>query len=102
MTRSVIKGGAAALIAAAAIVCAASASAQPFALKDGQTVVFYGDSITALRLYTRDVEEFVLTRYPALHIHFETQAFLETRLPAVTQARCRSAWPATLPPGNRR
>ena len=45
-------------------------SAQPFALEDGQTVVFYGDSITAQRLYTRDVEDFVLTRYPALHIRF--------------------------------
>jgi lysophospholipase L1-like esterase len=44
--------------------------AQNFALKDGQTVVFYGDSITAQRLYTRFAEEFVLTRYPDLHIHF--------------------------------
>jgi len=46
------------------------ASAQPFALKDNTTVVFYGDSITAQHLYTRFAEEFVLTRYPALHIHF--------------------------------
>jgi len=49
---------------------ATPAAAQPFALKDGETVVFYGDSITAQRLYTRDVEEFVLTRYPALHVRF--------------------------------
>jgi lysophospholipase L1-like esterase len=41
-----------------------------FALKDGETVVFYGDSITAQRLYTRFVEEFVLTRYPDLHVKF--------------------------------
>jgi len=33
-------------------------------------VVFYGDSITAQRLYTRYVEDFVLTRYPTLHIRF--------------------------------
>lgn len=46
------------------------AHGQQFALKDGDTVVFYGDSITAQRLYTRFVEEFVLTRYPALNIHF--------------------------------
>ena len=46
------------------------ASAQQFALKDNTTVVFYGDSITAQRLYTRFAEEFVLTRYPSLHIHF--------------------------------
>lgn len=50
--------------------CACAAIAQPFALKDGETVVFYGDSITAQRLYTRDVEAFVLTRYPSLHVRF--------------------------------
>jgi lysophospholipase L1-like esterase len=43
---------------------------QDFALKDGETVVFYGDSITAQRLYTRFAEEFVLTRYPNLHVQF--------------------------------
>ena len=55
------------------LVLAASCGAsmgQEFALKDGETVVFYGDSITAQRLYTRFVEDFVLTRYPALHIRF--------------------------------
>ncbi|MGA8780713.1 MAG: GDSL-type esterase/lipase family protein, partial [Terracidiphilus sp.] len=50
--------------------CAPVIAAQPFALKDGETVVFYGDSITAQRLYTKDVEEFVLTRYPQLHVKF--------------------------------
>jgi lysophospholipase L1-like esterase len=49
---------------------AATAYGQQFALKDGDTVVFYGDSITAQRFYTRDVEDFVLTRYPNLHVHF--------------------------------
>ena len=48
----------------------AIAQSQEFALKDGETVVFYGDSITAQRLYTRFVEDFVLTRYPTLHIRF--------------------------------
>ena len=42
----------------------------PFALRDGDAVVFYGDSITAQRLYTRFAEDFVLTRYPALNIRF--------------------------------
>ena len=40
------------------------------AIKDGDTVVFYGDSITALHLYTRFVEEFTLTRYPTLRVRF--------------------------------
>jgi lysophospholipase L1-like esterase len=61
------RAGYAALALAA---CASSAFAQQFALKDGDTVVFYGDSITAQRLYTRDVEEFLLTRYPKLHLRF--------------------------------
>lgn len=52
------------------VVATCAATAQPFALSDGETVVFYGDSITAQRLYTKDVEEFVLTRYPALHVRF--------------------------------
>ena len=43
---------------------------QQFVLKNGDTVVFYGDSITAQRLYTKDVEEFVLTRYPKMYVRF--------------------------------
>jgi lysophospholipase L1-like esterase len=45
-------------------------STRNLAIKDGDTVVFYGDSITALHLYTRFVEEFTLTRYPALRVRF--------------------------------
>jgi lysophospholipase L1-like esterase len=44
--------------------------AQELALHDGDRVVFYGDSITAQRLYTRFVEDFMLTRYPLLHVTF--------------------------------
>jgi lysophospholipase L1-like esterase len=44
--------------------------AQELALHDGDRVVFYGDSITAQRLYTRFVEDFVLTRYPRMHVTF--------------------------------
>lgn len=45
-------------------------SSQPPALHDGDRVAFYGDSITAQRLYTRFVEDFVLTRYPNLQVSF--------------------------------
>jgi len=48
----------------------AKGRAQSFAIKDGDTVVFYGDSITAQHFYTRFVEEFVLTRYPGLRVRF--------------------------------
>ena len=41
-----------------------------FFLRDGDTVVFYGDSITEQQNYGRDIETYVLTRYPDLHIKF--------------------------------
>jgi lysophospholipase L1-like esterase len=59
-------------IACALLLCIAStsASAQSFVLQDKDSVVFYGDSITALRLYTRFTEDFVLTRYPQMQVRF--------------------------------
>ena len=41
-----------------------------FALRQGDRVVFYGDSITAQRRYTRLVEDFVVSRYPHMRIDF--------------------------------
>ncbi len=43
-----------------------------FQLKNGDRVLFYGDSITEQRLYTTYVETFVRTRYPKLDIEFFT------------------------------
>lgn len=45
--------------------------AQSFYLHDGDRVVFYGDSITAQRFYTRDVQDFAATRYPGLRVEFQ-------------------------------
>lgn len=45
-------------------------SAQSFYLHNGDRVTFYGDSITAQRFYTRDVQDFVATRYPGLKVEF--------------------------------
>lgn len=41
-----------------------------FALRDGDTVVFFGDSITNQRLYTVYTEAYVLTRFPRLRVGF--------------------------------
>jgi lysophospholipase L1-like esterase len=41
-----------------------------FALRDGDRVVFYGDSITDQRLYTTFVEEYVVTRFPQMRVQF--------------------------------
>jgi len=43
---------------------------QELALHEGDRVIFYGDSITAQRLYTRFIEDFFLTRYPQMHVAF--------------------------------
>jgi lysophospholipase L1-like esterase len=45
-------------------------AAAPFALHDGDRVVFYGDSITDQRLYTTFVETYVVTRFPGLDASF--------------------------------
>jgi lysophospholipase L1-like esterase len=47
-----------------------SAGAQGFYLKNGDTVVFYGDSITAQNLYNQWVEWYTVTRFPAMRVHF--------------------------------
>lgn len=59
---------------AALLTLAGAAGAQdagkPFQLKDGDRVVFYGDSITEQRLYTTLVENYVVTRFPHLNVTF--------------------------------
>jgi len=45
-------------------------SQDSFYLKDGDTVVFYGDSITEQRLYTNFTEAYVVTRFPQLNVRF--------------------------------
>jgi lysophospholipase L1-like esterase len=47
-----------------------SAQEKPFYLKEGDRVVFYGDSITDQRLYTTFTETFVVTRFPKMKVDF--------------------------------
>jgi len=51
----------------------------PFALRDGDRVVFYGDEVTAVqfydnplepRIYTTFIEAYAITRFPKLHFEF--------------------------------
>lgn len=48
----------------------AAAAQSGFYLKDGDRVVFYGDSITEQRLYTTYAETYVVTRFPQLDVSF--------------------------------
>lgn len=61
-----------AILSAACTVCAQqpAAPATQFQLHDGDIIVFYGDSITEQKLYTSDIENYVLTRFPERHIRF--------------------------------
>jgi len=43
---------------------------KPFYLHDGDTIVFYGDSITEQRYYSQAVEDYVITRYPHMRVRF--------------------------------
>ncbi len=60
------------LPALTAVVLAVShgAAAADFALRDGDTLVFLGDSITAARGYTKIVEHYTLMRFPERKVRF--------------------------------
>jgi lysophospholipase L1-like esterase len=54
----------------AALLAENAPSQTGFYLRDGDRVVFYGDSITDQRLYTTFAETFVLTRFPQMKVEF--------------------------------
>ena len=55
---------------ASLLICGSNLRAQDFYLHNGDRLTFYGDSITAQRFYTRDIQDFVATRYPALQVTY--------------------------------
>jgi len=61
---------AAALLLAATRLTPAASAPEPFYVHSGDTVVFYGDSITEQRLYTAFTELYIVTRYPGLNAKF--------------------------------
>ena len=58
------------IVATLATAALSSAAQENFALRDGDRVVFYGDSITDQRLYTTFAETYVVTRFPKLNVSF--------------------------------
>lgn len=60
------------LAALVGVINASAAAPAPadFALRDGDTLVFLGDSITAARGYTKIVEHYTLMRYPERRVRF--------------------------------
>ncbi len=58
------------MLFALCFVWAAASALAEFALKDGDTVVFLGDSITAARRYDRIIENYTLLRFPQRTVKF--------------------------------
>ena len=58
------------LLTALLAIAAALPAQERFYLRDDDTVVFYGDSITEQRLYTTFVETYVVTRFPQPQVSF--------------------------------
>ena len=52
------------------LVCTVRAAPPDYLLRDGDTVAFLGDSITAARGYTKIVEHYTLMRYPQRAVRF--------------------------------
>jgi lysophospholipase L1-like esterase len=52
------------------VLCVSAFAQNAFHLKSGDTVVFYGDSITEQRLYTTFVETYAVTRFPKMNVTF--------------------------------
>jgi lysophospholipase L1-like esterase len=53
-----------------AVILAPAARADDFALRDGDTVAFLGDSITAARVYGKVIENYTLLRFPDRKVKF--------------------------------
>lgn len=54
----------------AAVILAPAARADDFALRDGDTLAFLGDSITAARVYGKIIENYTLLRFPDRKVKF--------------------------------
>ena len=72
------------------------------ALKDGDRVVFYGDSITDQRLYTTFAETFAVTRFPKVNVTFVHSGWGGDRVTGGGGGRSTSGSIATSSPTSRR
>ena len=68
--RAGLRAAGAFLAVALAVASVQTRAEHAFALRDGDRVVFYGDSITEARHYSSYVETYVVTRFPKLDVTF--------------------------------
>jgi lysophospholipase L1-like esterase len=78
------------LLTCAAICLNLAASAGPssedFFLKDGEKVVFFGDSITQVGLYVEYVEAYLLTRFPEKHFQIINRGISSETISGTSEA----------------
>ena len=67
-------------------------TASDFAIKSGDRVVFYGDSITDQRMYSLMTEQYIVTRFPGLNVRFVHSgwAAIAWRAAAAVRLTCAS------------
>lgn len=63
------------LAVAGGVATCSAVAAEGFAIRDGDTVVFLGDSITAARTYGKIVENYTLLRFPERKVRFVNAGF---------------------------
>ncbi len=78
MVRSIARRAAVAAVLAVVSVGAARADCM---LKPGDRMVFFGDSITEQRIYTRYVMDYFTLRYPGAHIEFRNAGWVSDTAP---------------------
>ena len=69
---------------------------EAFFLKDGQTVVFFGDSITENGLYVEYVDAFVRTRFPAMRLRVFNRGISSETLSGTSEADHQPRRPCAL------
>ena len=63
------------IVLVTSLIATSCVRAEDFALRDGDTVVFLGDSLTAARTYGKFIENYALLRYPNRKVRFINAGF---------------------------
>ena len=63
------------IVLVTSLIATSCVRAEDFALRDGDTVVFLGDSLTAARTYGKFIENYTLLRYPNRKVRFINAGF---------------------------
>jgi predicted GH43/DUF377 family glycosyl hydrolase len=86
------------VVTAPSVAAMATGAAGDFYLKSGDTVVFYGDSITEQNFYNQYVELYTVTRFPAMRVHFFGAGVGGDRVTGAAEGQSTCGWSAMCSP----